>query len=116
MNEGTDHFSSVCLTKASSKNVKQTWTALFFESLIAKRKMHHNRARWILGVGEHVEFFHAVLFVLFFGVYRRELYVVISGPFLCQQKFLKLQQMFFRFTVHEQLSLGCRNRENKLSA
>ena len=36
---------------------KQTWTALFFKSLVDKNKVHHHRAGGVGRVGKHVVLF-----------------------------------------------------------
>ena len=71
---------------------EHTWTALFFECLVDQHKVYHYRACRVLRVGEHIELLHTMFLVLFLGINRRKLQIVLSCPFFCQQKFLKIQE------------------------
>ena len=71
---------------------EHTWTALFFECLVDQHKVYHYRACRVLRVGEHIELLHTMFLVLFLGINRRKLQLVLSCPLFCQQKFLKIQE------------------------
>lgn len=71
----------------------ETWFALFLESFVDERKMHHNWTGRIRGICEHVILFDSVRFQLFLGVNRRELQIVCFCPFLCQIQLLKKRNM-----------------------
>ena len=64
---------------------EHTWTALFLECLVDQHKVYHYRACRVLRVGEHIELLHAMFLVLFLGINRRKLQLVLSCPFFCQQ-------------------------------
>ena len=71
----------------------ETWFALFLESFVDERKMHHNWTGRIRGICEHVILFDSVRFQLFLGVNWRELQIVCFCPFLCQIQLLKKRNM-----------------------
>ena len=87
----TDHF-----LISNQDDKKKPWDKpgllCSLKDLLQRTKCTTTGPRRILGVFEHVKLFHAILLVLLLSINRRELCVVFSCPFLCFQKFLKMQR------------------------